>query len=137
MSNRINHLAVLAAAVAFFAWGAVWFTIFGLRWAHLVGIDPSTVKPSAGPYILSFFMGWVLAYTAAIALTRHPEDQTVRQGVSFAIFMGIGLYASMLLNQYTFEQRPIGLWLIDAGYVVIGFAIVGAIVGGWKKRVAP
>ena len=135
MLNRINHLAVFVAAIVFFAWGALWFTALGSVWASLVGHIPG--NPSPAPFIISFIMGWILSYTAAIALARHPEDQTAKQGVAFGLFMSIGLYATMLLNQFTFEQRPIGLWLIDAAYVVIGFAIVGAIVGGWKKRVRP
>ena len=132
MPNRINHLAVFVAAVVFFAWGALWFTALGGIWAGLIGHLPG--NPSPAPFIISFVMGWIVSYVVAIALTRHPEDQTARQGVGFGLFTGIGLYATMLLNQFTFEQRPFALWLIDAGYAVIGFAIVGAIVGGWKKR---
>jgi hypothetical protein len=28
------------------------------------------------------------------------------------------------------------LWIINTGYVVVGFAIIGAIVGGWTKKTA-
>jgi len=87
-------------------------------------------------YLWSFILGLILAYATAIALSRHPEDQTVQQGVSFALFMGIALYATQTLNQVLFAGTPFTLWLINTGYVVVGFAIIGAIVGGWRKRVA-
>lgn len=50
--------------------------------------------------------------------------------------MGIALFATQTLNMALYEGKPLVLWLIDSGYVVIGFAIVGAIVGAWKKRTA-
>ena len=135
MSARINHLAVLAAAVAYFAFGAIWYIVLSGPWQAYMG--GKGAAPSAGLYIGSFVLGLLLAYVTAIALARRPEDQTVAQGVSFALFMGIGVYATQTLNQALYEARPFGLWLIDAGYVVIGFALIGAIVGGWKKRAAP
>ena len=48
---------------------------------------------------------------------------------------GIGIFATILLTEYVFEQRPLGLWLMNAAIPITGFAIVGAIVGGWRSRV--
>jgi|SRR5579872_2736289 len=131
MPERINHLAVWVAAIVYFLWGWLWFTVFGKPWTAMVA---NPAPPSAGLYATSFILGLILAYGTAMALTRRPEDQTVQQGISFAIFMGIILFATQSLNGYLYEGRPIALWLIDAGYVIIGFAIIGAIVGGWKKH---
>lgn len=135
MPERINHLAVWVAAIVYFVFGAVWYTIFSKPWMALMGKTMAGPAP-VGVYIGSFLLGLVLAYATAIALTRRPEDQTVQQGIGFALFMGIAIFASQTLNQALYEARPIALWLIDAGYVVVGFAIIGAIVGGWKKRIA-
>ena len=131
MPDRINHAAVWVAAVAYFAWGAIWFTLFEGPWRAMA--QPSTT-PTPTVYICSFILGLILAYATAIALTRRPDDQTLQQGISFAIFMGIAVFASQTLNIALYEARPFGLWLIDAGYVITGFAIIGAIVGVWKKR---
>jgi hypothetical protein len=133
MPERINHVSVWVAAIAYFIFGAVWFTVFGGAWRSMV---PNPAAPGAGLYIESFILGLILAYATAIALMRRPEDQTVQHGVGFAVFMGVAVFATQTLNVWLYEGRPLGLWLIDAAYVVIGFAIVGAIVGGWKKRVA-
>jgi hypothetical protein len=34
---------------------------------------------------------------------------------------------------YLFEQRPFKLWLIDAGYQVVNFAAMGAVIGAWPR----
>jgi len=134
MPERINHLAVFAAAIAYFVLGWIWYSVLFLsQWTALVGRSMS-----ASPSVLveSFVLGLVLSYAAAIALSRRPEDLTVSQGVSFALFMGIAIYGSQTLNNALYESRPIALWLIDTGYVLVGFALIGAIVGGWKRKAA-
>src|SRR5579862_9035811 len=138
MPDRVNHLAVIAAAIVFFIWGAVWYDLlFGRLWMAAMGPGAAALPPpSPWLFITSFVMGLILSYGTAIALSRHPEDLTAQQGVSFAIFMGIVLWGTMSFNQNLYEGRSFVLWAINFGYVVIGFAIVGAIVGGWKKKVA-
>jgi hypothetical protein len=133
MPDRINHLAVWVSAVAFFFWGYLWYTIFSAPWHALANNPPA---PSIATFIESFVLGLILAYSSAMALTRRAEDQTLQQGVSFAIFMGIGLYATMTLNHVIYEGRSLTLWLINTGYTLIGYVIIAAIVGAWKKKSA-
>ena len=131
MPAGINHIAVWVAAIVYWLFGWGWYTVFGAAWVAAMGGKMSPGSPLV--YLWSFILGLILAYATAIALARHPEDQTMQQGVSFALFMGITLYATQTLNQVLFAGTPMTLWLINTGYVVVGFAIMGAIVGGWKK----
>ena len=132
MPARLNHLAVFVAAIAFFLWGWVWFAIFATPWKSMVG-GPMSPVPST--FIISFVLGWIMAYCAGIALTKSESPQPLRHGVEFGLFMGIGLLATMMLNGFLYEGKPVALWAIDAGYVVLGLVIVSAIVSGWRKKV--
>ena len=134
MKGGINHLAVIVAAIAYFVWQGIWYTVFGNQWLALVGWTSRQMHPSATPYIVGFIMALILAYVTAIALADSSQP-TAAHGVQFALFMGIGIFATILLTEYVFEQRPLGLWLMNAAIPVTGFAIVGAIVGGWRSRV--
>jgi len=135
MPDRVNHLAAWVAAIVYFLFGYVWYgLIFAGAVTSLMG--KSMAAPSAALYIESFILGLLMSYAAAIALARRPEDQTVQQGISFALFMSIAIYGTQTLNNALYSGAPIQLWLLNAGYVVIGFAIIGAIVGGWRKRTA-
>lgn len=135
MPDRVNHLAVWVAAVVYFLFGYLWYgLIFNSAWTALMSGPMTPASPAV--YIESFVLGLVLAYAAAIALSRRPEDLTVSQGISFALFMGIALYATQTLNTALYAHTPLALWLINTGYVVVGFAIIGAIVGGWTKKTA-
>jgi hypothetical protein len=136
MSDRINHLAVWVAAIVFFGWGALWYTVLGAQWLAALGKTMAELSSASTPtvYIWSFVLGLILSYATAIALARHPEDQSLAQGISFALFMGIALYATQTLNHMIYENGSMPLWYINTAYTVIGFAIIGAIVGAWKKR---
>ena len=132
-TQKINHLAVILAAIVFFLWGGLWYSVlFSRQWTALMGLSS---PPTAGstPYIIAFLMALVLAYGTAIALARG-EERSAGHGASFGLFMGVFFVASLMLTGNVFDGHPVTLWLINAGYAVIGMAIVGAIVGGWKAR---
>jgi|HubBroStandDraft_4_1064222.scaffolds.fasta_scaffold253966_2 hypothetical protein len=135
MPERINHLAVWLAAIVYFLFGYLWYgLLFASQWTAYMGHTMS--MPSAALYIESFLLGLVLAYATGLALTRRPEDQSAGQGISFALFMGISIFATQTLNQALYSGSPFGLWLINTGYVLVGFAIMAAIIGGLKKKAA-
>jgi hypothetical protein len=130
MTARINHVAVIVAAIAFYAWSAVWFIALSGPWMAYTGIK-SPAAPST--YIESFVLT-VLAYVVAIALGDSDKPNMMRHGIEFGIFMGVGIWALNLLVITLFEGRPLGLWLIDSVHVIVGLAIVGAIIGAMRKR---
>lgn len=134
MKGGINHLAVVVAAIAYFACQAIWYTVFGNQLLSLVPKMRDSNPSTPVPYVVAFIMALVLAYVTAIAL-QDSSQASARHGIEFGLFMGIGIFATILLTQYTFEGRPFGLWLLNAAAPVIGMAIIGAIVGGWRSRV--
>jgi hypothetical protein len=131
---RINHLSVLVAAVAFYVWSTIWFLIFGHQWQAFTGRSSGDIAPTT--YVLSFVIAIVLAYVVATALADSDKPNMVRHGVEFGIFMSAGIWLTNLLALSLYEGRPLGLWLIDGFQIVIGMAIMGAIVGAMRKRTA-
>ena len=129
---KINHPAAIVGAVAYFIWGGIWFTVFSSQWVALIG---KSSAPTQGPlpYIIAAVMALVLSYATAIALS-HDDNRTAAHGARFGAFMGVAFVASTMLTGNTFEGRPLGLWLLDAAYAVLGMVIVGAIIGAWKKK---
>lgn len=134
MSERVNHLAVWVAAIVYYGLGFVWYAVFGRVWLAAHGPVSPTMRFTETPLlIISFLLGLILAYATAIALSGRPDQQSAGRGVAFALFMGITLYATQSFNHALYEGTPFALWLVDTGYVIVGFAVVGAIVGGWKS----
>ena len=66
----------------------------------------------------------------------YIADQLVSMGLSYSHLIGImtglsGLFwvATAYGVTYLFEQRPFRLWLINAGYYVVLYALMGTIIG--------
>jgi Protein of unknown function (DUF1761) len=132
MMTKINHLAVIVAAIAYFVWGAVWFGVFGPPWRAATGITVVNITPTT--YVVSFLMGLLLAYAIAVALKDSTNPNMLRHGIEFAVFMSGAFWLAQLLNVSLYEGKPLVLWAIDGFYVVTGSAIMAAIIGAWRKR---
>lgn len=137
MSSRINHLAVFVSAIAFFILGWIWYDLlFGRVWMTLTGHVATSTGNMIPMFIGSFILGWVLAYVIAVALSETTNPNPARHGVEFGVFMGLGIFGTMLGLEYIYEGRTFALWVINAGYVVVGMAIMGAIIGAWRAKAA-
>lgn len=132
--ERINHLAVLVATIVIYLFGWLWYSVlFAKMWMTYAGVG--SMSPSPTILIGTFVLGWVLAYFAAMAVSKAPNpNMTAQDGIFFGLFTGFGFFAVPLLMDYISEGRAVGLWAINAGFIVISLIIIGAIVTGWKKR---
>ncbi len=129
----LNWLAVVVSAAAFYALGALWYSVlFGKAWAAEVGIDmenpPKTnmVKTMGGTFVLEL----VAAIVVGLLMMEMGDGYLV--GIHVGLLLGLGIASVMMGVNYLFEQRSLKLWLINAGHLTIGFAIVGAIQGAWQ-----
>jgi FtsH-binding integral membrane protein len=132
--RRPNMLGIVAGAVVFFAWGALWFSVLGAQWTAAVGKSKAEFA-AAGfwPFIISFVAGLFVSYCFENMLW-HYERAGAAKGAQIGFLTGVCIFAAMLANLYSFEVRPLALMLIDGGYGVIGFVITGAVVGALRAR---
>ena len=133
-SKSINHAAAWVGAIVFYVWGYVWFSLlFKTQTAAYMAQTGAAATPTSPvTYLIGFLMALVLGYGTAMALADSTTP-TAAHGISFGLFMGVVFYASVTLTTTLFSGRPFNGWLLDLGWAMIGFALVGAIVGGWRK----
>jgi hypothetical protein len=108
----------------------------GAIWMTQIGKSATGMSAMTSQFVISFLLDWLLAYVVGIALADSTNPRPARHGIEFGVFMGLGIYGTMTLMNYIYEGRSFTLWLINAGYVVIGMAIMGAIIGAWKPAMA-
>ena len=126
----VNHLAVLLAALSAFVVGGVWYSplLFATQWASLTGQSAERLQSGSMPMIfgLAFLLSLVAAYVFAMFLGPDPAlGFAVAAGFSAGLFWvagGLGII-------YLFERRPLGLWLINGGYLTLQFTLYGAVLG--------
>jgi len=132
-----RHLAVWISATAFFVLGAVWYSVFEGPWAAGIGKTSEQIMREQGgsplPYAIGFAAILVICYTLASLIARL-QATTLIAGLRLGATLAAGFVAAALALNYGFEARSLTLWLINAAYLVLGFSIAGAIIGGWKRQ---
>lgn len=127
--GAISWLAVVIAAVAMFVLGGLWYgPLFGRTWMRGSGMTEERAKQ--GSPARTFGVSFVLVLLAAIVLEMFLGPETTAAfGLSAGAAVGVFWVATLLGVVYLFEQRPLGHWLVNAGYAAVGFAMMGAILG--------
>ena len=134
----MNYLAILAAAVAAWMFGAVYYGTVANAWVAALGRTMADFKAeqgaktgklgAIGPYILSFFaellMAWVLAGVIA-----HLGPVTVKNGVVSALFIWAGFVLTTMATNNAYTGRKPMLTVIDAAHWLGVLVIMGAIIG--------
>ena len=126
----VNWLAVIAATVSAFILGAVWYSkaLFGNAWMQEVGLTEEAVKSANMKRI--FGSTFVLQFLAAVALSAFlGSASNWQEGLHAGLWIGIFWVATAYGITYLFEQRPLRLWLINAGYFVVLYALIGTVIG--------
>ncbi len=129
---NFNWLAIIVATGTAFVLGGAWYAkgLFGGAWMQDVGLTEEDANNANMPR--TFGGAFVLQLVAAMTLaTFIGPDSTWLSGVHTGLVVGFGFLATAYGVTYLFEQRPLRLFMINAGYNVVLLAIMGAIIGGW------
>jgi hypothetical protein len=131
-----RHVAIWIASIVFFVLGAIWYSVMAAPWMAAIGktMDELTREQGASPlpYIVGFAAILVMCYTLAWLMHRL-QTVTLAAGLRLGAIIAIGFIAATLALNYGFEARSVTLWLINSAYVIVGLALAGAIIGGWKR----
>jgi len=130
--SEINLLAVVAAALASFVLGGLWYSpiLFGKPWQRETGLTDERLK--AGNMGLIFGLAFVLSLAAALVFAlflgpRPPLATGLGAGASAGLFWVAGSFG---IN-YLFERRSLKLFLINGGYHALQFTLIGLILALW------
>lgn len=129
----VNWVAVIVATLGAFVLGAIWYSkaLFGNAWMQEVGLTEEAVQNANMAKVFGTTL--VLQLLAAIALSAFlGEGSNWLEGLHTGLWIGLFWVATAYGVTYLFEQRPLRLWLINAGYYVVWYAVLGTIVGAFE-----
>lgn len=130
----INHLAVLACAVFSLVLGALWYSpaLFFKAWQKETGLSDEQIA-SANPaktYTITFLLAYLMAYNLAFFLGDEGTDW--QWGMTAGFLTGFGWVAAMFAVIALFEQKSWKYILINSGYIIVYFTVIGFILGVWR-----
>lgn len=129
----VNYMAILVAALASMVIGMVWYgPLFRKQWMKLAGITPQSMKrmklsPKAAmsmgfvaslvtAYVLSVFVGGVMAWTAA---------------ANFVFWIWLGFVAPVQLGAFLWEGKDFKLFILNTSYSLITLVVMAGILAVW------
>jgi hypothetical protein len=135
--SDVNYLAVLAAALAYFALGAIWYIppVMGNTWQKAGGIEMPEGQAGPNPVL---FVGTYVAYAAAglatALLAVGTGSDTAAEGVVLGLIVGVGyaFTAAAVTALYDRKPQPMIWWLVNGIFNVIGLVVVALIISVWR-----
>jgi len=136
MISSLNLIAILAAAAAGFAFGAVWYMTLGRAWMAALGTSAAEIagRRSPRPFIVSAAALVVMAFILS-GLMGHLGlgAVTPRIGVVSGALVWVGFVATTLAVNHAFQGARPMLTLIDGGHW-LGVLLIQGLVLGWIGR---
>jgi hypothetical protein len=129
MFDHVNWIAVLGAAIAAFAFGALWYgPLLGGPWRKAVGVPDAAMAgaPIAPLLAANFGMALVSATALAVLVTPFAKDVATAAFVAALVWVASGL--AVKLNDLLFQRRSGTLFYIDSIGHLIGLEIMAIIV---------
>ena len=127
--GEMNWLGVVLGALAFFAVGAVWYTVlFGKAWQRATGLSDEQLKTGANMPLI-FGTCFVLEFIVVLTVGHmfdflEPSD---RSKMMITVGLALGIMAPAIGISYLYMRKSLKLFLIDAGHLVVGMAAVGGV----------
>jgi len=136
---KINYPAVLVATIAHFLVGGLWYgVLFTNKFTELIALSPEKLQQMqnenpAKALIIAFISALVLVYILAHFI-QYTKARTALDGVQTAFWLWLGFVATTQLATVVFEERKLGLYLINVGYQFVACALAGVILAIWRPR---
>jgi hypothetical protein len=136
--DYLNWPAILVAAVAYFALGALWYSpvLFSKKWIAYLKLDVNDPNAKKG-MALMFGGSFVLMLVQSIAIAILAERLGIHgngwmSGLKLGLLTGCCFGAATIGTNYLYKKKPLGLFLINGSYAILGNIIAGIIICSWK-----
>jgi hypothetical protein len=128
----LNWLAILVAAIAWFAFSAIWYSVPPLSnaWQRAAKVT-ATEGPPLVSLLVPTFVGYFVTTIVIALLARAIGAADFMDGIALGVVLGVGFGVVGALVTQLYEQKSGSYWLINGINSVIAYSIVAVIVTLW------
>ncbi len=134
--SGFNIWEVLIAAASAFVIGGIWYSpkMFGKSWQKLIGLSDAQMEDANMAIV--FGTSYVLLVITALFMSFFVEIAMMMGSNAIAGAMAGGFICLVFVAttfgvNYLFSRRPLKLYFIDVGYMLVSFMVMGVIIGAW------
>lgn len=133
MFTDLNWLAIVVCTVFSMVLGFIWYgPMFDKSWMKLVGLKREEIDPkdSMKGHLISIIGSFIASMAMAIIVKWMGYGLV--NGLLAGAFFSFAFIVTAYFSGDAYEKRPVSLTLINAGYRLVYFVVIGAILGIWK-----
>lgn len=133
--GNISYLAILAATIASYVLGFVWYhwKVFGAAWAESLNLtkeEADNTNGLGGAFIISLIGGFAKA--ASMAVLMFAVDITgIVSGACFGAIVSLVLIASSIAYYNGFARISSKFTLISVAHSIAELTLIGGIIGAF------
>ena len=136
MSVDINYATIVVAALSTMVVGFLWYSpvLFGNLWMQLNGFSKKEMEAMKGDMVKGYAVGFLLSIVTAYVLYHFMEVMDVKsntEALELAFWIWLGFQFTMLLGTVVWENKPLKLVCINAGYHIVSLGVMALIIQNW------
>ena len=123
-------LAILAAGVAGWIFGAIWYGVLSKPYQRALGLNPDDCKDKKMP-----LLPMIVSFLAALVMSAVLYQLLVNLGVLgvwpamvAGFTVGVGFVLTSVLVNNLFQQKSFALTVIDGGHWVLALVVEAAVI---------
>ena len=123
-------IAILAAGVAGWLFGAVWYTALGRPYQRALGLNPDDCKDKKmpmAPLVVAFLAALVMSAVLYQLLTNLGVLGVAGSAIA-GLTLGLGLLATSIVVNNMFQQKSAMLTIIDAGHWTLALVVESVVI---------
>ncbi len=134
MFKKINHKAVVVAAILYQLVGFIWYQIvFSVIWKNASGVTPEDIEiMGPTPHILALIGAFCFAYVFAFLQNKLKNNLKNGLGLVFLLWLGITLPDS--IPHYSFLSIPDTVLILDTLHTLVAMSIAAIVIIIWNKK---
>lgn len=126
--STLDPIAVAAAAVAGFAFGALFYTVAGMPWRVALGKSKEEIDAFMTPSVYMRAAVGQLILAGALALLAGP-DPSIAGAMQTGFILWLGVVMSTMMINHGFQGQSRDLTIIDGAHWLGGLTIQGIVLG--------
>lgn len=135
--GNLNYLAILVGIIFNQVLGAAWFSVWSKPWMAGVGLTMEDMEAMKGtprqwyPYVVAIVGALVFTLGLAVLVQGMGADN-VTDGLTLGLLAAVAFIVTSYATTYSFEGRGLRIFLINIGYPLISYSVIGILLAAWQ-----
>jgi hypothetical protein len=123
-------IAILAAGVAGWIWGAIWYGVLGKPYQRALGLNPEDCKGKKMPIapMVAAFAAALVMSAVLYQLLANLGVMGIRDSMVTGLTIGVGFVLTTVMVNNMFQQKSPALTVIDGAHWVLALVVEAAVI---------